>query len=553
MKKIIAVVLCLCMVIAILAGCSKAETPSSSTPSSSTPSSSPPASSSEPSTPASSEEPSQDDNLTPAEKAIAERKASGQNTKVVFAFFDWIGALAGTERIQNRINEITTERYGIEVELLVLDSATFSTQVPLMIIAGEPLDIFAVGGIGYTSAVNNGYVYDMNQDNLIQNYGADILAYNDPLYLKACSAGDALYAIPPVKEVAMGCGVLCIAAEYLDAIGYDYESKWDDESKETIKSSYDELEPIFEQLHEKFPDKAVLAGPVGGLGTAFIDPIANDYYGVLMDPVNSLEISNGYESDLYWDLCRRAYKYNQAGYYPGDILTSNIPAGARIGAGTAMATGGPGKPGYRAQISSECSKDMIVFALGPDLVRSSVPQTVCWGLGYNTKEPVAAMQLLNAFYGDADLSNLLCWGEEGVDYVFTDDGTGRIKYPDGIDVNNSEWAHSVQWEMPNECISHVWESSSPDLWERTMKWNEASLKSKALGFSWDNTPYAAEFTAMQNADAEYRWTIGYGALDPETTIPEFVEKLKAGGLETYMAAKQEALKEWAQQSGVSYP
>lgn len=490
--------------------------------------------------------------MTAAEKAIAERKASGQNTKVVFAFFDWIGALAGTERIQNCINQITTERYGIEVELLLLDSATFNTQIPLMCVAGEQLDVFAVGGIGYTSAVNNGYVYDMNKDNLIQTYGADILAANDPLYLKACSAGDALYAVPPVKDMAMGCGVIGIASEYLDAIGYDYESKWDSEAKETITTTLDDLEPLFAELHEKFPDKAVLSGAIGGLGTAFVDPIANDYYGVLMDPVNSLEVTNGYDSELYWSLCRRAYKYNQLGYFPGDVLTSNIAAGARIGAGTAMGTGCfPGKPGYRTQLNAECMKDMVVFAIGPDIVRSSVPQTVCWGLNYNTQDPVAAMQLLNAFYVDADLSNLLCWGEEGVDYVFTDDGTGRIRYPDGIDVNSSEWAHSVLWEMPNECISHVWETNSPDIWERTIKWNEAAAKSKALGFSWDNTAYAAEFTAMQNADAEYRWTIGYGALDPEVTIPEFVEKLKAGGLEVYMAAKQEALNEWAAANGIS--
>ena len=140
---------------------------------------------------------------------------------------------------------------------------------------------------------------------------------------------------------------------------------------------------------------------------------------------------------------------------------------------------------------------------------------------------------------------------EGVDYVFTDDGSGRIKYPDGIDVNSSEWAHSVLWEMPNECISYVWETSSPDLWERTIKWNEGAAKSKALGFSWDNTPYAAEFTAMQNADSEYRKALGYGISDPDVVIPEFVEKLKAGGLETYMAAKQEALNKWAQDNGIS--
>ena len=84
MKKILAVVLCLCMVIAILAGCSKEETPSSSTPASSTPASSG-------STPASSggnDEPTPSgDDLSPAEKAIAERKESGNYPKVVFSFF----------------------------------------------------------------------------------------------------------------------------------------------------------------------------------------------------------------------------------------------------------------------------------------------------------------------------------------------------------------------------------------------------------------------------------------------------------------------------------
>ena len=117
------------MVIAILAGCSKTETPSSSTPSSSTPSSSQGSS-----TPASSDTPEPSgDEMTPAEKAIAERKESGNYPKVIFSFFTWNGAPAGQERIAGLLSDYCKEKIGVEVGLYIADATTYRTQLPLML------------------------------------------------------------------------------------------------------------------------------------------------------------------------------------------------------------------------------------------------------------------------------------------------------------------------------------------------------------------------------------------------------------------------------------
>lgn len=531
MKKILAVVLCICMVVAVLGGCSSTGNTSSGTDAST------------------GDNSGTGTEQTAAEKAIADRKAAG-GEELVMAFFDWTGAPVGTDRIEGLINDITKEQLGITIDLQVMDATSFRQNVPLMCASGEKLDLFSAGGIGFMSAVNNGYLYNMNEDDLIKTYGSGIYDQIDEKYINACMVGDGLYAVPPGKDMAISACIYCIGAQYLDGIGYDYESKWEDENKESIPATWEDLEVIFAQLKEKYPDKSVMSSTVSYLGQGTLtDNIGGDYYGVLMDPANSLEVTDVWSSQDFMDWCKRFYRFNQAGYLPADCLTSAVGMGAQIGAGTAMSMMSQGKPGYRTQCSNEASMDLICFQIGSDIVKSAVPTGVCWGINQNCEDPVAAMQLLEFCYTDADVSNLLCWGEEGKDYVVTENGT--IKYPDGVDSKNAEWNHAVQWQMPNELLSHVWYTDTPDLWDRMRTFNEEAAVSKALGFTWDNSEYSAQYIALQNLYEEYYKSLILGCVDPEVKIPEMNEKFKAVGIEEYIAAKTEALNAWAAEKGIS--
>jgi len=501
-------------------------------------------------TTAAAEETTAAQELSLSEQAIAARKASGKNTKIVLSFFTWIGEPAGTDRIEAAINELMIEEYGIEIELLVMDSGSFGQNIPLMLNSGEQVDLFSAGGVGYTTCVNNDYLYDMYEDDLIQNYGQGILEVIDEVFLKAGTNQGRLLTLPTVKEMGSTCAVICIGKEYLDGIGFDYEARWAAEgSTESIKGDWDEIDKIFAQLAEKYPDANVLTMIPGTATIEFVDNVGNDTFGVLMDAEHSLKISDLFETDEAMEVFQRARKYFNLGYFSADCLTSNLTMASQVMAGTALSMCAGGKPGYQTQVSAECGRDMIVFSFGGDFCPSYNPLSVCWGIAYNTEDPVAAMQALNAFYSDARYSNLLCRGQEGVDYAFREDG--RIGYPEGVDYSNAEWSHSVLWEMPNELLSYVWETDSIDVWERTMEFNNNAVKSIALGFSWDNTDYAAEYTALSNVYNQYRKTLMYGAEDPAKVVPEMVEKLKANGLEDYMAAKQEALYEWAAANGVT--
>lgn len=488
-----------------------------------------------------------------AAQAIADRKAaaeeSGEYEKVVVSFFDWTGAPAGIDRINEELSKHTRETLGLDVELLIIDSAAYSEDIKLMLSSGEQVDLFSTCGPGYMTCVNNEYTMDLEEDGLLDTYGAGIKDIVRSEYLDACRVGGKLYGIPPVKDYAIQTAAICIGTEYLEGASVDL-SQYSEDDLGYLKCSWDDIDQIFAAIHEAFPDKIVYSTQDNMLTQgSCIDNVGGDYFGALLDPANSLTIENTYESDAFKEWCERFYRWNQAGYISGDALTDTTGASARIKSGAYMAMMACGKPAYENQISNECGRPMTVFDVGESFMSSSAVSSFPWCMNQNTEDPIAAMQVLEALYTDEVVANLACWGQEGVEYVVNEDTS--INWADGVDANTSEYFPNVLWLMPNQYAAHVWEGDPIDVGEQTAEFNDnCPNKSKALGFTWDNSDYAAEFTALQNAYKEYSGQVVYGFIEPEEGIKQLNEALKAAGLDTYMAAKQEALNEWAAENGV---
>lgn len=488
-----------------------------------------------------------------AQEAIDARKAEAEETgeyqKIIISFFDWTGAPAGIERINEALSEHTRETLGVDVELMIIDSAAYSEDMKLMLSSGEQVDIFSTCGPGYMTCVNNGYTLDLEEDDLFQTYGEGIQEKVRTEYLDACRVGGILYGVPPIKDYAIQTSAVCIGQEYLDAIGYDYDEAEKDDLG-YAKVDWDEINEIFAQIHEAFPDKYVMAIQDNELTQgSTVDNIGGDYYGTLLDPVNSLKVENVYESDIFKEWCERAYEWNQNGYLSKDAMTDKTGASAKVKSGAYMAMMACCKPGYETQITGECGRPMKVFDVGESFMSSSSVSSFPWCINQNTEDPVAAMQVLDALYTDSVIENLICWGQEGVEYTVNDEGT--INYADGVDANNSEYYPNVLWMMPNPYVAHVWEGDSLDIGQQMSDFNDdCPNKSKALGFTWDNGDYSAEFTALQNAYDQYGLIAAYGFEEPEKAIADLNEALKDAGLEEYMAAKQEALDAWAAENNI---
>ena len=121
---------------------------------------------------------------------------------------------------------------------------------------------------------------------------------------------------------------------------------------------------------------------------------------------------------------------------------------------------------------------------------------------------------------------------------------------DGVDAQTSEYYNNVNWQMPNQFIARIWEGDSLDLWERMQAYNDGALASKAMGFVFDNSNVAAEYTALTNVYNEYQAQLELGFVDPDEVIPKMTERLKDAGLDDYIAEKQAQLNAWAEANGI---
>lgn len=483
-----------------------------------------------------------------AEAAIQERKDSGETPTVVIGYMNFAGSPTGIERISEKLSEITEEKLGVKVELQIMDAASYSQNMNLMLASGEQVDLFNAVSVGFMPCVNKGYTLDLEEDDLLQKYGQGILNTFTEDEINGCRVSGTLYGLPVKKDDAAGKFGISIPQALLDEIGFDYESLYKD-GEEIIYTDFDTIEEILGKLHEAHPEKTTFYMDVSSVVSQCLAiDIPSDNFGVLLNPTESLVIEDLFSSDQYKELCERMYKWNQNGWISPDAITETNATTVQVKSGSLMAYKTATKPGIKQQESNLCGEPMIIFQTGVDFKGSNAYNTMPWCINQNTDDPVAAMQVLNLLYTDPEASTIICWGEEGVEWKET--GDGHITYADGVDADNSEYFNNVNWEMPNQFIAKIWEGNDLDIWEKMQEFNDTATASKAMGFTFDNSDVSAEYTALANVYSEYQAQLELGFLDPEVGIPEMVSRLEEAGLEDYMAAKQAALDEWAEANGV---
>jgi len=486
-----------------------------------------------------------EDSGSAVEKAIAGYK-SGNMPTVTLCFGNFAGKPAGVDRIGAAMSKITEEKLGIKVELTIDSIGALSQQMNLDLASGNAPDLFNGLLAGFMASVNSGYLYDLEENGLLDTYGAGIKECFKEIELNGCRVNGTLYGIPVKKDDAAGQFGISIPAEYLDTIGYDYASKYKNEGDEIIYTDLDEIEGILTKLKEAYPDKTTFFMDATSVMSQclVIDNIGNDYFGALCDPVNSLEVTNPFEDQQYYDLCKRMYHWNHdLGFFSMDAATTDVATTVQVKSGSLCAYKTATKPGIKQQESNLCGMPVIIFQCGPDFKKASTYGTMPWVMNHATEDPIAAMLVLNELYTNPDLMTLFCWGEEGKEWKET--GDGHITFADGVDAQNSEYYNNTNWELPNQFIARIWEGDELTLWERMQSFNDNADTSKAMGFTWDNSDVSNEYSALTNVYEEYRKQLELGFVDPEVVIPEMVERMKAAGLEKYMQAKADALKTWA--------
>ena len=433
-------------------------------------------------------------------------------------------------KISEAASKITEEKFNTKVELTRVGFGSYYQQVNLTLASSEKLDLMYEYCGNVTSAISSGQIVPITD--YLDSYGSDMKSQISDSDWKCVTFNGDIYGVPANKEKATGWG-FAMNKEMADATGIDYSS---------IKTE-EELEPLLEKVKEMYPDVYPIVSNNGSMSLMTDqDDLGGDIGSLESASGDNTTVINYYGTDEYMNEMKLRYDWAQKGLIMPDASTSTENANSLIGAGKGFGRFTNTKPGIEKEMEKEVGKEVVVL----EMVKPYTTTTrvdIVWYVPHNSEKPERAVQVLNEIYTNPDLANLFINGLEGKHYEFVDKEKGIVNYPEGVNASNTGYT-SLPWAWPNETISYIWEGLDSDIWDQIQEFNKDATVSPAKGFAWDNTEVQNEVTACANVVAKYGPALECGSLDPETTIPKFLDELKAAGADTIIAEKQKQLDAW---------
>ncbi len=451
--------------------------------------------------------------------------------KIKVAYMNFGTNLEDLPQVQEEINKITKEKINATVELESIGVSAWANQSNLMLTGGEKLDLILSTSVLGNYALQAVRGQFLALDDLLESNGQDILNVFSEDVLDGTRVDGKIYAIPSVREWGADYGFI-MRKDIVDKYNIDLSQ---------VKT-YEDLTNVFKIVKENEPDLTPIVnvgnGATGSRLGGMYDSLG-DGFGVINYHGDPNKVINLFEDQDYIDQIKLTRAWYEAGYLMKDAATSKETAANLIKANKGFGYFNNLKPGFEAQESRLTGHEMVSVSLSDSYMATTGATAFGMSIARNSENPEKAMDFLNLLYSDKDIMNLLANGIEGKHYSLNSDGF--ISLPEGVE--DSRYVFN-NWMIGNNYLTYVWEGDEPDHWENLKKFNDAMIKSPAYGFTFEVDPVKTEIAACTNVLNQYQDGLGSGTLDPEKSLVEFNEKLKAAGLDKIIAEKQRQYDEW---------
>jgi len=440
---------------------------------------------------------------------------------------------ADMELVEEEISRLAQEKLNTTVSILPISIGSYDQQMNLMTSSGEKLDLLFTFGISskYATDALSGKLVPM--DDLLTQHGQGIVEAIGADYMESARVAGQIYGVPTLHSYASQPAIF-MRKDLIDKHNIDVSSI----------HSLEDLDNIFQIIKDNEPGVAPLASGLSRTMEFYrsYDKLG-DGYGVLPGFDNELQIINWYESEEYAELLKVMRRWFESGYVNKDAATTQVTQADLLKANKAFSYITMNKPEIRAQEERLIGKELVVVNLDIDAYAVTTDViTGLWGIAQQAENPERVMMFLELMYTDEELVNTLIWGIEGKHYVKVSDNV--IKYPEGVDGSNVSYTINAL-TTSNPFIAYTLEGQDTELAKSIQDWNASANKSKALGFSFNPANVQNELTAIGNVVNRYKAVLETGSIDPESKLQEFIDQLKAAGMDKVIAEKQKQLDEWA--------
>lgn len=440
-------------------------------------------------------------------------------------------------RLSKAISAITEEKFNASVELVSVTFNDYANKMNMMLATGDQIDIFQPI-FNLQNFAASGYLMDLNEYSAYYQDAAGLLGD----YIKAGIINGSLYTLPTTAQGTTGGDSWVFRSDIYDEL--DLGSMLAD------CRFIADLEPVLQKIKDN-TDYVPLIGTTSDHvvrsqgdainGKTYLDLNSFCY----VDPDEPDVVKGIAYRDSYRQMADLAYRWAGMGLCSYDEV-GDSPELFKAGRSAAYYYG------YSpvVQFEAESATGMDVKIWKADLEDPWVAGNAFWGYSVSSycEAPEQALSIINEFYINPDLTNILEWGEEGVDYVVVDEAKGLVDFPEGIHQGNVGFYNYIKDSVANQfiCYENVKQEGYHALQQDFQK-NHVRM-SPYVGFVFDSANVANEITACTNVNDKYVSGLMNGLLDPEQYYPQYLKELEDNGIQSIIEETQKQLDAWLKEN-----
>ena len=469
------------------------------------------------------------------------------------------GPVQDTDRIMEKANAIIEEKINAHLNLVFLEPSTYAQKMNLIINSGDPWDLCFTaswGGINFYENAQKGAYADLTE--LLPKLAPETYSRIPEKLWQGVTVDGKIYAAVNYQQWgATYRSGFRFRSDLAEEFNFDWQSLKGKPTLEILEASGE----FIGQVLEKYPD--MIGWETSANYNLFSDsPLYWD-----MEEVGDVEVPgwiryedpytviNQYGIEEFMEFCRIMHEWYEKGYVRKDGATvKDTSADRRAGKFVVEQTTGwpdtldfPGNANTLAM--SMCTPDTapsVVVSNTRTVIKATAGANAAIAVNAQSPNIEKAVELIELLNTDDELYLLLTQGEEGVDYVYDEEGNYSLvegKY----NFNYNEF--------------QIGQSYSPDFTRALYNRNEAGEKQKEsqqivfeadqttevsplTGFVFDPTLVKTQIANCSAVIYEMVPALASGSVDPEENVPELLRRLEAAGVNDIIAEKQAQLDAW---------
>ncbi len=427
-----------------------------------------------------------------------------------------------SEFLKNEFAEKIYNDIGLKVDMVFVPWDQYWTKKEIMLAANENIDLYWDGLANLSLIVNKKQAQPL--DELIQEYGQDMLKVLPMSQIQGGTVDGQIYGIPSAYGPSSGIyQLVCVREDILKAVGMDNIETPDDlmEFAQKAKDQFPEMKGpadiIFKPLTRYFQDNQLTW-------------VGTDVFTVLDESTG--KISSYYESEAFKKVAKFNEEMYKKGLYADELTTQYNEKDARMQTGLYLwveASIGKDREIINAVQQNAPDADLKTYILAPEkdkYISTSGGEVLC--IPYSAKNKEGAMKFINWIYSSPENYRFAIYGVEGKDYQMVDGRVEKLTQEDFF----------YEWMFRNKNYQLFDKSVSDEYIDTYNHWDDNAKISSAQGFIFNNENVVEIETAITEVTASDFAPLRSGFVSFDDNYDAAVAKLKAAGIDEYVAEVQ---------------